>query len=356
MKRNLAVLVLLVSTIQCYAQKSYQLYSVKLNAAEIIGVKHADFDPIGAADGLNNYLTPPLPVRELYTILGSIYDLGQSDGAYNLSPLLNTDEDDPTILNEINDRYIMHYGIKLLSDKHSGDATFLEFKTAYKNSSLTPSQRIAILNKDEYAIYKKEIEDSKYQTYITRNIPYTQEKEDGFKLGLIANLQAIINKVVHIDASTADSVANTVKRTVTATDLTFYEIRLNIDYIKSASAIITKYWQDKGSLGQLNNPDNADFSKDLYNFLNSKNQGIVAYVSLFSATFKTTKNTDFGLTLGATVSANVDVANKDSLTVAIKAAVEHTVKDSATNAGGNTYYVINYGVDNLLEIGACNEK
>ncbi|WP_259070864.1 hypothetical protein HDF24_22760 [Mucilaginibacter sp. X4EP1] len=345
MKKILLILVLIFVFTDGFSQKSYQLYTVKLNASDILGCKKCDFDPLGADDRLNSYLSPPLSSIDWYTHLGSIYKL---DGdIYNLNPFLNSDQDGAIVLDEINDRYISAYGLNILIRKYGKSKEFMAFKDEYTKAS-TPSQRIAILN-EKYSDFAQAIDSSKHEIYITANITITHDVDNAFKIGLIAKINAALSKIVNINAEIEDGISNTVSRNVTSSNLKFYEVRLSKYYIRSASAVMKKYWDNKELLSKLNGTD--DFSQDLYDFLNSTKRGIVSYISMFSASFTTTKKADLELAIQTNIGAQVAIANRDTVNATVKAVIDHTVKDSLSITIPNTYFVINYGVDDFLELG-----
>lgn len=349
MKKLAIVVVLLYVHAVSFAQRSYKFYDVTLNAPQLLGNPKSSWFPAGANEERSAILNPPKPYESLYSCLGSIYDYNDKE---SMQDLLNSDfDEDSPILDTINIHFYLA-SIRKLDQMFDKDSTYLKFYDEFTKDKLSCHDRKRILDERKYKAYKTALLNSRFKTVDFKDLNITTEVASVVKLGVAAKIKLALDKY-NLGANAKALIDREISRNVKASEVTYYSIRLDPQYILVVKRFIKPHYTKSKISDRLEALDD-NFSSQLKSYLESQSQSIVSYATVIKSKFVVTDVRAVVATLGAGLKGELKPVSGQTVAEAgaeLEAEISKSIKQTVDVSGGTTYYMICYARDNNLEIG-----
>lgn len=334
-----------------YGQNQFKLYKATFKSAEILGA--GDFGPNGQ-DHQTAFIKNVKNTNELYDILGQYYRTTNFNATSNL---LNKYSQSPLpVLDEINLKFYHDNGFDVLTTgkpELENDQNFTAYRTEFYK--FYKSKNFIELRKFVYEPKNKKmrimLEKTKYvfPPAVVRTFNLKQEQTKETKIGVEAQIKAIVDNYLNITGDVKVKFENIIKSELVIKDATYYEIAFNPDFIDIASLVVKKYEADKALLEK-----NDDvFSKELLGFLNSDNTAIITGAAILEISVNYEKYQKLVSDIGILASADGTISSEKNIELKAKldALFKSTTEREFSITTGRIFYNIRYGYSDKLEIG-----
>lgn len=351
MKKTAKLLIAFILVLPMYGQNQFKLYKATFRSAEILGA--GDFGP-NEQDHQTAFIKNVKNTNELFDILGQYYHIANFNATSNL---LNKYSQSPLpVLDEINLKFYHDNGFDLLTTgkpELESDQNFIEYRTEfykyYENKNFIGLRKFVYdPNNKKMRIM---LEKTKYVSPppVVRTFNLKQEQTKETKIGIEAQIKAIVNNYLNITGDIKVKFENIIKSQLVIKDATYYEIAFNPDFIDIASLVVKKYESDKALLEK-----NDDvFSKELLGFLNSNDTAIITGAAILEISVNYEKYQKLVTDVGILASAEGKISSEKNIELKAKldALFKSTTEREFSITTGRIFYNIRYGYSDKLEIG-----